>query len=251
MAQIRGKPVYVVTDVGLTPLSSCSEAEAAIAGTTGALQKHKAGNGVDTADEDSSDEASSLTAGNDRVSLDAVETPVNEPNNPASEGQAVYRTSVAADVLEKKGAYGRFAERWVSRSGSSSGGRKQLGMSSQDELANVALAREADAPALALPTSGPGFSEVADDSANASTSSTAEQAVPEPVAQTADSNTNSFLPKILTTTKIFFSSRNFFFSYDNDLSRRYQPQQSTSLPLYKRFDPLVCPPSKITIAAVC
>lgn len=243
--------MYVVTDVALTPLSSRSEAETAIAQTKEALQKHKTGNGGNKADEESSDEDShSLTGGNDSLNRDAVETPVNERNNPVVE-QTGNQTTVAADVLEKKGAYGRFAERWFSRSGWSSGGRQQLGMSSKEDLANTAPAWEADAPELALPRPVLGSSKDANDSEDASAPSAVEQAMPKPVAKTADSNTNSFLPKILTTTKIFFSSRNFFFSYEYDLSRRYQTQQSTSIPLYKQIDPLVCLRYIINMGAVC
>lgn len=57
----------------------------------------------------------------------------------------------------------------------------------------------------------------------------------------SESVLQSLTPRILRSTKLYFASRNFYFSYDYDLSRslpRQEPASST-IPLSKRFDDLV------------
>lgn len=65
--------------------------------------------------------------------------------------------------------------------------------------------------------------------------------VTENLPKSSDNTTGTLLPKILKTTKLYFSSRSFFFSHDLDLSRSWSRQTEThsSLPLWKLYDPLV------------
>lgn len=64
--------------------------------------------------------------------------------------------------------------------------------------------------------------------------------IPKALAAPKESSTVALLPKILRTTRLYFSSGNFFFSYDYDLSRCVGEQKSnSSLPLFKQYDPLV------------
>jgi hypothetical protein len=65
-------------------------------------------------------------------------------------------------------------------------------------------------------------------------------AEPTPVAP-GDTTLATLIPRILKTTNLYFTSRSFYFSYDYDLSRSISRQESSSasVPLYKRFDPLV------------
>lgn len=50
------------------------------------------------------------------------------------------------------------------------------------------------------------------------------------------------MPKLLRYTKLLFSSRNFFFAYDYDLTRRFgvHHTRKAHLPLHSVVDPLVC-----------
>ncbi len=64
--------------------------------------------------------------------------------------------------------------------------------------------------------------------------------IPKALAGDKDATTVALLPKILQTTTMYFSSGNFFFSYDYDLSHGIHRQQPNSgLPLFKQYDPLV------------
>jgi hypothetical protein len=64
--------------------------------------------------------------------------------------------------------------------------------------------------------------------------------IPKALEGQKDSTTVALLPKILRTTKMYFGSGNFFFSYDYDISRGIGQQQSqSSLPLFLQTDPLV------------
>ena len=65
--------------------------------------------------------------------------------------------------------------------------------------------------------------------------------IPKASAEPRDNSTVTLLPKILRTAKLYFSSRNFYFSYDYDLSRGLggQASSTSSLPLFQQYDPLV------------
>ena len=68
-------------------------------------------------------------------------------------------------------------------------------------------------------------------------------------AKPTESVLQSLSPRILRTTKMFFSSRNFYFSYDYDISRSLSRQETnaSNIPLFNRFDPLVCSPDHVSI----
>ena len=53
----------------------------------------------------------------------------------------------------------------------------------------------------------------------------------------------NLIPRILKTTRLYFTSHSFYFSYDYDISRSLSRQESntSSVPLHRRFDPLVSP----------
>lgn len=152
------------------------------------------------------------------------------------------RTSVVEDVIQRKGVYGRFAEKWFSKKGWSSDKRRMQGMSSEEDLArnSTPVNVQSTVPtAEEHPTKGPGSAvlPVAD-------KDTTESVSPEEISKafegSAGSTTVALLPKILRTTKMYFASGNFFFSYDYDLTRGIGQQISnSSVPLFKQADPLV------------
>lgn len=156
-------------------------------------------------------------------------------------GTAAQKTSVAEDVIQRKGVYGRFADKWFSRKGWSADNRRLQGLSSEENLAaknvpqNVdsGMPKEEEQPKTeskpdALPTSDKDISEPV-----------SPEAIPKALSGEKDAATVALLPKILQTTKMYFSSGNFFFSYDYDISHGIgQQQPSSSVALFKQFDPL-------------
>jgi hypothetical protein len=240
VAQIRGKPIYKITDVALIPLSSRADADKAIAATRDHLKRRNRAPGLEEDDTDSeSDDAPSVT--------DSI---VEESTSAASEvkdavtgqkGNAERKTSVAEDVIQRKGVYGRFADKWFSRKGWSADNRRLQGLTSDENLAaknvpqNVdsVVSQEEEEPkseskADAIPTDHKNIQE-----------SVSPEAIPKALSGEKDATTVALLPKILQTTKMYFSSGNFFFSYDYDISHGIgQQQPSSSVPLFKQFDPL-------------
>lgn len=64
---------------------------------------------------------------------------------------------------------------------------------------------------------------------------------------------HNLTPKLLLTTKLLLGSRNFFFSYDWDITRTWSTRRhsaSVSLPLHKLVDPLVRFLSRVLVISV-
>ncbi|MDB5910782.1 MAG: putative scal-like, partial [Massilia sp.] len=123
VAQIRGYPIYVITEVALTPCNSYQDASTAVASTAAALKRQHEADTVD-AEDDSSD--------NDELS---VSPPVEGEPDPISEDEErpknVHRrsnSSIAEDVISRKGSYGRFAQRWFSRTGWAMDQKRNMGL---------------------------------------------------------------------------------------------------------------------------
>ncbi|KAM4066153.1 sacI-like domain-containing protein [Hirsutella rhossiliensis] len=186
VAQILGFPVYVVTEVAVTPCTSQSDADESIRRTASLLGRQLSDSRSDAGR--SSDEEPEP---HDEI-LDEVEDAVTgQRDTPRPDSQ---RSSVAEDVIRRRGSYGRFAQSWFSQSGWTMDQRRTMGMS------------------IAAANSG---SAVADDSAatpGANPPLTEDVHVQAPVS--------SLLPKLLRTIKFLFgSSRSFYFSYDVDITR--------------------------------
>jgi hypothetical protein len=151
-------------------------------------------------------------------------------------------TSVAEDVIAKKGLYGRFTDRWFSKKGWTAEQRRKQGLSSEEDLVRIKSAsKEPDSATDGGPVP-------ADSSARETTDEPLKvqesQVAPAEVAHMVDEQTEPqipLLPKVLTTTKLFFGSKNFFFSYDYDLSQtaHNQAEPSASLSLHRSFDQMV------------
>ena len=143
--------------------------------------------------------------------------------------------------MHKKGIYGRFAEKWFSKKGWSSESRRAQGLSQEDltsksTLKNVeSTIREAEMDSAGDLTSN----TLVDADANVKESLSPEE-IPKALGGQHDTTTATLLPKILRTTKMYFASGNFFFSYDYDLSHSISNHNPNStLALFKQFDPLV------------
>jgi hypothetical protein len=211
---IREKPVYSISEVALIPLSSKEDAEKAIIRARSSQQAHSA-----TKDDfltgSSDDESDNITLPDD--------SSVTDPSpEPAAESTREKATTIASDVIAKQGLYGRFADRWFSKKGWASEQRRKQGLSSDEDLKLVNNSTKD--PAIAASSDQP-----------------PEQVAPAEVAEVVETPTKdqiALLPKILTTAKLFFGSKNFFFSYDYDLTRPISQQIDLgSVPnLHRSFD---------------
>ncbi|CAG5149051.1 uncharacterized protein ALTATR162_LOCUS2289 [Alternaria atra] len=241
VALIRGKPIYKITDVALIPLSSQADADKAIAATRDHLKRRSRapGLGDEDTDSDSEDGAPSLT---DSIIEDSSSAPSEVKDTVTGQkGSASQKTSVAEDVIQRKGVYGRFADKWFSRKGWSADNRRLQGLSSEENLAAKNVSQNVDSGV-------PKEEEHPKSESKPDTIPTGDKDISEPVSPEAipkalsgekDAATVALLPKILQTTKMYFSSGNFFFSYDYDISHGIgQQQPSSSVPLFKQFDPL-------------
>ena len=241
VAQVRGFPVYVITDVSLIPLSSQDEAKKAILQKKESLKNAPGGTDGAASDSDVSDggEEGSTEHDDDYQDQDSpVRTEPPSTDDPASQkrpaGPNRSTSNVAEDVIGKKGQYGRFAERWFSKKGWTSERRRTLGMSTDDthQLPSTTEQVTTEATRQSDLTSAPNTREVG----------TQKSDIPTSEAAMAPSNdANPLLPKLLRTTRILLTSNSFFYSYDMDITRRLGtvPAKVSDLPLHKSVDPLV------------
>ncbi|KAF2843816.1 SacI domain-containing protein [Patellaria atrata CBS 101060] len=235
VAQIRGKPIYVIRDVAVIPLSSRDDADKAITQAKENIKRSVRSDGyVEASDNETSDDDDSLSlTENESGELEKSKTVKHERSS-----------SVAEDVIGKKGVYGRFAKKWFSKKGWSAEGRRMQGMSSQGDkelpqqpqgIQTNPDEEKKDSKVTESLTE----SVISEDGADNDAENIPPQDIPKALAGNTDENTIALLPKVLRTTKIYFGSKSFFFSYDYDISRSLSRQSaSSSLPLFKAFDPL-------------
>ncbi|KXH25089.1 hypothetical protein CSIM01_13005 [Colletotrichum simmondsii] len=207
VAQICGFPIYVVTEVAITPCASQQEAGEAIAKTALELQDR-------TTDKDANDSDS-----DDYIELpasgDEVEDPAQEAKADSDKDLETVKSTVAKDVIGRRGSYGRFAQTWFSKSGWTQDQKRSAGWSG----AAHQVRRSVD-------------------------HSPVKNAPPRPSVDEVNEPTtaSTLLPKLLRMTQIFYgSSRSFFFSYDFDITRRWSSRsyaQSEAIPLHERVDPM-------------
>ncbi|KAH6644755.1 SacI homology domain-containing protein [Boeremia exigua] len=238
VAQVRGKPIYKITDVTLIPLASQSEADKAITSTRERLHRHSKTRGVgeDDTDSESEDDAPSVT---DSLVEDTPHSPI-EVKDPITgqRGPADKRSSVAEDVMQKKGVYGRFANKWFSRTGWSADSRRTQGLSSEEDLAAKNVPKNVDSTG---PTeeADPSQSHELPSDERTTPDTVKPEDIPKALEGDKDATTIALLPRVLQTTKMYFSSGNFFYSYDYDLSHGIADQSvNTNVPLFKQYDPL-------------
>lgn len=275
VAQIRGLPIYVVTEVALTPCTSQADAAQAVAATAAAArrraraeaeaEKEKEDQNQDRRDHsDAASTASSSVAGDDAASPDPDTDPDSEAtggrsgrrsrvevgtdeadDDPATdvEGGAAAvaaaatgwvagagagpakRSSIAQDVISKRGSYGRFAQRWFSRSGWAMDQKRTMGLSAEDRAVGPVAAAD-----VAGKGKGSGkFTVPSSGGRGAGDGGGSEAAV-------------SLLPKLLRTSQILFgSSKTFFFSYDYDITRSManpRVPENGSTPLHEQVEPM-------------
>ena len=241
VAQVRGRSIYVVTDVTLIPLSSQSEASNAIDQAKKSLKKPRQ-HAAQSPDSDTSDDASQQED-NDQVSLTSSGSSTQEDVFSVPKSSAARSTGgVAEDVIEKKGQYGRFAERWFSKKGWTTDRRMAQGMSidsverlrtSEGQamgLSDLQLKSAVAATALERAESSDWISKL--EVPNRASGSDTSGRLPANVAN---------IPKLLRTTRMLLTSRSFFFSYDIDITRSLATSdlEVSGIPLHRSADSLV------------
>ncbi|EMC92193.1 hypothetical protein BAUCODRAFT_151623 [Baudoinia panamericana UAMH 10762] len=265
VAQIRGKPVYSLTDVTLIPLASQAEAEKAILKVQKTLKTgHAVGEETDESDVGEASETASIDEadpGELTPEVAALEAP--------KAGVVQKGTNIVKSVVQDRGKYGRFASRWFSKGGRSTGLRSQQGLDDgltreQEEQTAEALPQtDSDAQAGAK-QADPRSNEADDGEAkqtaqalpgtvtNANAGAEASHSDPavehEGNAKSGSgkpapkqrSTVESLMPRILRSAKLYFSSSGFFFSYEHDLSGTLMQKDvvTSSLPLHTRFGSL-------------
>jgi hypothetical protein len=243
VGQIRGKPIYSIAEVALIPLSSQGDAEKAIVRARESQKRH---NERDIEDSSSDSEYDRNTEDErDDVSLTDESLPSSPPSEALSKTTPHKRsTSIAQDVIQQKGIYGRFTQRWFSKGGWRADNRRNQGLSSEEDLSRAPTKEQL---AAVNPAPSESQEQIAQDTAKVAdvaeedtpVSNEPPKEVEEAAIKDPETNTIPLLPKLLTVTKFFFSSKNFYFSYDYDLSRGIANQPMPSVnPLHRTFDPL-------------
>ena len=213
VAQIFGKPIYVVKDIAILPLSSQADAKEAITYARGGLQQGRASKELDS--------ASSASEGSGYESFD--ENSVGDPSESQSpvntnlppDGANESTTSVVQNVIERKGQYGRYASQWFSRKGWGLGNKRI-------ETTSTTQAPKTDTKSQS------GRSDNVDMSSQEAFPAANSEAVPQQTGEeeaVAVQNSSheaamQMLPKILRTTKLLLTSQSFYFSYDFNLTKR-------------------------------
>lgn len=223
VAQIRGFPVYVVTDVALTPCTSRNEAESAVANTATKLRRASAERIIDDSDSESEIDAPLNSGGDDAEDPGALSDRETPGDGLAARPGNQRRSSIAEDVIKRRGSYGRFAQRWFSRTGWVLDQKRNPGI-------NTIEANQAGDSA--------GNTKKGDTDKELSDKVVKEKVDPPP----APSAGETMMPKLLRFAHIWLgTSRSFFFSYDLDITRSLAGQSAiaatVTLPLHQTADP--------------
>lgn len=235
VAQVWGKPIYVITEVAFIPLSSQSDADNAFAQTKASLSKHSGHDNKVGFSDTSDDEDDDVFEDDDPTRPTTPERPLaSKPGTPLSAGKR--STSVAEDVIEKKGQYGRFADRWFSKKGWSIEKRRRQGMSTADDSESLHELPLQTGDPNTVPDAGSGTR-----GGVGAASSPVRQKVDDAGHEATGDVVASMLPKLIKTTKMMLGSRSFYFSYDYDITRRLgdQDDRLSDMSLHERVDPLV------------
>ncbi|KAK7923266.1 hypothetical protein PG985_007337 [Apiospora marii] len=254
VAQIRGYPVYVVTDVALTPCTTQTEAESAIRHTSVQIRRANRARegrqeGDGTTDDSDTDAASMLDAGEtDDVQSDKEDKDIasgSGAGNSSSDGASGRKSSIAQDVIKRRGTYGRFAQRWFSQAGWMQEQQRSLGVSDNASVTPPTASDGQQPPQQQDVTSRAGEADGQKEGKEVKSDKELGQAV---VAETADkgvatavSTAESLLPKLLRMAHIWFGeSKSFYFSYDVDITRSVEKKGArvADAPLHHTADPL-------------
>ena len=221
MAQLFGKPVYVITDVAFLPLSSRQDAVRAINAATEARKSREPSTDSEMSDSDPDDPVPSTS--DNKTSSSPTDDEVFPPPRQSD-------TSIAQDVFVKRGQFGRFASQWFSKQGWGIGkatGQPQSVTAPADKQAELA-----DDPDTAVPVAGDQQPSAPESIEDVPKAADREDREPTPVAD--------MIPKILSASRLILASRSFFYSYEVDLTRSMASHSGVPQPPIRgKLDPLV------------
>ncbi len=227
MAQIFGKPIYVITDVALLPLSSQQEAEKGMT----AASSHR-----DSADSESDSDDDAHSAVDETHDANSVADTLETASLPEDVGTdpSGSRTSIAEDVFARRGQYGKFASQWLSKKG--------WGIPGMGAAAGTTKATQ-PASKPSKPQS-PATEQVAasDTPALPQPEQASDKQTEEVTGSVPKDSTLPLLHKLLRSTRLILSSRSFYFAYDFDITKRLgDPSTLQVKPMAPEdVDPLVC-----------
>ncbi|KAL6237778.1 hypothetical protein BDW75DRAFT_203110 [Aspergillus navahoensis] len=235
VAQIQGKPVYSIVNVAVIPTSSHEDASRAIVQAKESNLQGEDSDDTDTASEDADVSDPETDGGNAEEISSTPASPIRETRLPGNDGIS---NNITENMVGKKLRFGRFAANWLSRKAMGLPGLGTAGLNTQEDPDSVGIpmvefkeedpvtARSAFAANTEKPTA----------SADGPLSPKDSELEPP-----TDTKPIELLPKLLRYTKLILSSRNFFFSYDYDLTRPVSaqpPAGNWNLPLHKVADEL-------------
>ena len=216
MAQIFASPIYVITDVAILPLSSQAEAEQAIEQAR-ALQRAK------TSQDSELPSSASEESGSEMSDKDSVADPSELRTSPEGMSQGAGKkestASVVQNAIERKGQYGRFVSQWFSRRGMSTRMAPEAALEDQKPH---------------LGTCYPGFENDSLPTTSGALHQHKGSAEPIPARTLTGQAAVEMLPKTLRITKLLLTSRNFYFSYDFNITKRFG---SSSLSILRSVSP--------------
>ncbi|KAI1270081.1 SacI homology domain-containing protein [Xylariaceae sp. FL1019] len=200
VAQIRGHPVYVITDVAVTPCTTQTEAETAIRHTSLQLRTKSA----EKHDDELSEAESEVEPPPSNVGVEETDDPGAQSDEDQPGKKAGEDSGIAEDVYKKSASYGRVAQRWFNNSAWMASRRRSLGLSAvgTSSAENVSKPEE--------------LGKGEDEDKELSKTVVKEKVEPPP----APSAGETLIPKLLRMAHIWFgTSKSFYFSYDLDLTR--------------------------------
>lgn len=236
VAQILGKPIFVVTGVSVIPLSSQTDASKAILLAQSSYNdEKKIASGIDGAQDSETDQSEALDVEQADVNPDSLLGTIEREGQTGLADQGG-ESHIAEDVIKKRGRYRRFASQWFFDKIWQGEGKAPVDTDSRRLSDPAARGRQDDQDSQRRDSDS--LMELDD------VDSTGRRLPPplkSPGSVENDVRTYELMPKLLRYTKMFFGSRSFYFSYDYDISRRFEPQdpQMSRLPLSTRADPLV------------
>lgn len=233
MAQVKGHPIYVVTEIAITPLSTRQEAESSISQTQQSLRlRTPHTDGTDDSDYSTDEDSLGASAsGTDEV--EDFRASSERTHTPSMDGVKAtqHKRQISQDVIARKGAYGRFAKGWFSKEKWRVDQLRNLGLSATESDSDLESA-------LKSQTASDQKSEAADTDGPIRAQGESKEIPAQNAAQNAAGN---LLPKLLKTTRMLFAtSRSFYFSYEYDITRNLASPSPRSkvLPLHAKVDPL-------------
>ena len=240
VAQIFGRPIYVVTDVALVPLSSQSEAEK---GISAAVRQKET---VADTDEDSSDAESTVEESDDvrgREDTHEAPSPSDDVRTRSEKDDTAATTNIAEDVFARRGPYGKFASQWLTKKGWGLPGmrtpnRVPEATPEPELIINSASIQRPTASSTTQETNSRQIDSLALKHALESRPSGQDE---DAASSSEREYTLPLLSKLLQSTRLILSSRSFYFSYDFNITRRMgDPKMLPSKPLlHEDIDPLV------------